>query len=203
MIGVLQQAASSGAWSGYDYRSAIEDALTLELQRFKTTNGGAAQFIGPFEGDEQLDDLYQTALGQTPAVLYRVGNATAQGGRSSRKVTDMVVTVDLLVFSNNLRSMELRQRRTLYALLAELRAFLLGRDIKANTTPFQLAAEVSVDRGDRDGSLWMQTWQCIVNQERGNFPDINQALESVEGRNENIDSTDPPETRVTTLAESS
>lgn len=200
-IFALQQAADTETFSGFDYRSAIEDALELELERFHVRAGGSAQFVGAFEGDAQLDDLFETALGQTPAILFRVASVGGGAGRSSRKSIDVNISVEVFVFSNHLQSMEKRQRRQAYALLAELRSFLLGRDIKANTQPFIFGSESMIDRGERGGSLWMQIWQTEAAQERGVFPDSSQSLESVEARNEQIDSTNPPATRVTTLSE--
>lgn len=201
MIFALQQAADCETFSQYDYRSAIEDALELELERFHFRAGGAAQFVGVYEGEQQLDDLFERLNGQTPAILFRVTDAGNAGGRSSRKSTDVALNVEVMVFSNYLQSMEKRQRRQTYALLAELRAFLLGRDIKANTQPFVFGSESLADRGERGGSLWVQVWQTTAAQERGDFPDSKQPLESVEVRNEMIDSTNPPATRVTTLSE--
>jgi hypothetical protein len=209
----LTPAKKVGAFATDDYRDAIEAAALAELERLRRRSGGYLQFLGDFEREfsGDLEEMFQRLLGQSPALLVRIGDAVGQSATASRRRYVASVDLEVYAFSNNLRSHEARAGGDVASLdgtsdpglrrmLADVRGILLGRDIGAGVRILGSWNETR-QTSTAAGAVWLQTYvaQADVRPARIPAEGSRPTATSVQATS-TIPTAVPPEaTKVTTL----
>ncbi len=172
-------------------RTQLEDAVIAKLDRLKRNqSGGYCHTIAPYNGEfapgRQDEHFQRVTRGALPAILVTTGDGAYTDLTMGRQA-DLDFTVELLIASGNLRSLEdanrgddsLSQDPGIYQMIEDIRERLFRREMGVFGVGWLLpAGETTVQRSS-DRSIWQLTYAVEADvthapesDEAGDFDEI-------------------------------